>query len=777
MKDFLSSTPTRLATLRLTLVLAITANFCGSFANGLQAQIVAFCGIDAQAGTSSTTAGDEFSFVALVPIPDTEVIFFTEDDYSETTEDFTDGSAPNEGFIRYTPPTGGLAVGEVVRITEGGGANANTYTVAGAGGTAVDVGGFTFSLVIQDEIYAFSASDPTMPWSTVTEIHAFIWTAVIPATGGGLNASSQSPAAAYPNAVLQLLNVGGGGGVVADYTDANRVNATIADLTDPSNWTISAANPTSGINLSTTNFINSFPMAASSPVAVCQDIMVNADANCEGTAVAADFDGGSSDADGDMLSFSVSPMGPYSLGGPTMVTLTVTAGGETDDCTAMITVTDNTPPTASNPAPIEVDCFADVPAPDPEVVTDEADNCGMSTCTSSEIWINEFHYDNTEGDVGEFIEVAGPAGTDLSGYSLILYNGSNGTSYNTISLMGTIDDESNGFGAVSFSVAGIQNGAPDGIALVNGTNVIEFLSYEGSFTAANGAAAGVTSVNVGVAETSSTPIGVSLQLTGTGNMSSDFSWSGPVTDSPGDLNDGQSLPACSVTGVTVTYDTEEGNGGAGSASSPLIISRDYTVTDAAGNSITVTQTITITDSEAPTANCPADITVSNDMGACSAVVNYSIPAPTDNCPGATSMADMPAGSTFLAGTTAVTVTATDAAGLTDDCSFNVTVNDTEAPTISNCPTTLSDGVVGINSCLNATPNYTVFVTLDDNCSDPADITIEQFPPTGTQLGVGMFEIKLVAMDEAGLFSDTCRFTLNNVDRTPPEITACVSPTT
>ncbi|MEM7575614.1 MAG: HYR domain-containing protein, partial [Bacteroidota bacterium] len=107
----------------------------------------------------------------------------------------------------------------------------------------------------------------------------------------------------------------------------------------------------------------------------------------------------------------------------------------------------------------------------------------------------------------------------------------------------------------------------------------------------------------------------------------------------------------------------------------------------------------------------------------------------------------------------------------------ITTSDTEPPTISNCPTTLSDGVVGINSCLNATPNYTVFVTLDDNCSDPADITIEQFPPTGTQLGVGMFEIKLVAMDEAGLFSDTCRFTLNNVDRTPPEITACVSPTT
>ena len=45
-------------------------------------------------------------------------------------------------------------------------------------------------------------------------------------------------------------------------------------------------------------------------------------------------------------------------------------------CTAYDTVTvyvDN-PPTASNPAPIAVQCAADVPAPDVTVVTDEADD-------------------------------------------------------------------------------------------------------------------------------------------------------------------------------------------------------------------------------------------------------------------------------------------------------------------------------------------------------------------------------------------------------------------
>ena len=53
----------------------------------------------------------------------------------------------------------------------------------------------------------------------------------------------------------------------------------------------------------------------------------------------------------------------------------------TDDCgnsitvTQTITVDDTIDPTASNPAPITVECIGDVPAADITVVTDEADNC------------------------------------------------------------------------------------------------------------------------------------------------------------------------------------------------------------------------------------------------------------------------------------------------------------------------------------------------------------------------------------------------------------------
>lgn len=120
------------------------------------------------------------------------------------------------------------------------------------------------------------------------------------------------------------------------------------------------------------------------------------------------------------------------------------------------------------------------------------------------VYINEFHYDNDGGDVGEFIEVAGPAGTDLSIYTLTLYNGSATQLkvYGTpLVLSGTIDDEGSGVGSVTFSISGIQNGSPDGLALSYTTNSdVQFLSYEGSFTPVDGPAAGTPSVDIGVEE-------------------------------------------------------------------------------------------------------------------------------------------------------------------------------------------------------------------------------------------------------------------------------------
>src|SRR5690606_4312568 len=166
------------------------------------------------------------------------------------------------------------------------------------------------------------------------------------------------------------------------------------------------------------------------------------------------------------------------------------------------------------------------------------------TIPSPEIWINEFHYKNISTDTGEFIEIAGPAGTDLSLYSLELYNGATGTNYETVFLNGSIPNQSNGIGTISISFPpnGIQNGPNDGIAIVRSGILIQFLSYEGILIASAGPANGITSTDIGERESkTTTPIGFSLQLKGTGNTYGDFLWNAPTEDSPGTLNAGQTI--------------------------------------------------------------------------------------------------------------------------------------------------------------------------------------------------------------------------------------------
>ncbi|MEA4945881.1 MAG: ExeM/NucH family extracellular endonuclease [Propionicimonas sp.] len=136
--------------------------------------------------------------------------------------------------------------------------------------------------------------------------------------------------------------------------------------------------------------------------------------------------------------------------------------------------------------------------------------------------ISELHYDNAGADTGEAIEVFGPAGTSLDGWSLVLYNGATTGStaqrpYHTTVLSGSIADQCGGYGVVvaQYPVDGIQNGSPDAVALVDAAGtVVQFLSYEGTMTAVDGPADGLTSTDIGESEASSAPVGSSLKIAG-----------------------------------------------------------------------------------------------------------------------------------------------------------------------------------------------------------------------------------------------------------------------
>ncbi|WP_239082268.1 ExeM/NucH family extracellular endonuclease [Actinoplanes teichomyceticus] len=151
-------------------------------------------------------------------------------------------------------------------------------------------------------------------------------------------------------------------------------------------------------------------------------------------------------------------------------------------------------------------------------------------------FISEIHYDNVGADSGEAIEIQAPAGLDLTGWKVVLYNYTGGATYDTRTLNGTVPAA--GVVVETFATDGLQNGPQDGVALVkpDGT-VVEFLSYEGTLTAVNGPAAGRTSTDIGVSETNSTPAGTSLQkIDGVWTASAPSSFGAVnkvVTDQPG----------------------------------------------------------------------------------------------------------------------------------------------------------------------------------------------------------------------------------------------------
>lgn len=112
------------------------------------------------------------------------------------------------------------------------------------------------------------------------------------------------------------------------------------------------------------------------PVARCKNLVVPADANCQGNGSVND---GSSDPDSDPINIVQTPAGPYPLG-TNMVTLTVDDGKATNSCTATVTVVDTTPPAIPVLEDVTGECSATITnAPT------TTDNCaGILTGTTSD---------------------------------------------------------------------------------------------------------------------------------------------------------------------------------------------------------------------------------------------------------------------------------------------------------------------------------------------------------------------------------------------------------
>jgi len=188
-----------------------------------------------------------------------------------------------------------------------------------------------------------------------------------------------------------------------------------------------------------------------------------------------------------------------------------------------------------------------------------------------------------------------------------------------------------------------------------------------------------------------------------------------------------------------------------------------TVVDDKGATSQCTANVTVTDNTPPSISCPGNMTTSTDANQCSAVVSFSDPTATDNCPAIGSTSCSPAsGASFPKGTTTVTCSVSDAAGNAASCSFTVTVNDTQPPSIT-CPANIVKST-DANQC-SAIVTYTT-PTPADNCPGA---TTACLPNSGSTFPKGVTTVTCTTTDSSGNTA-SCSFTVTVNDTQPPSIT-------
>ncbi len=171
---------------------------------------------------------------------------------------------------------------------------------------------------------------------------------------------------------------------------------------------------------------------------------------------------------------------------------------------------------------------------------------------------------------------------------------------------------------------------------------------------------------------------------------------------------------------------------------------------------------TISDASNPLGcvlTCPSDINVNNTPGQCGAVVTFN---PQDNG-GCLNIASTPAsGSFFNVGQTTVTVTASDAIGNTQSCSFTVTVTDNENPTIT-CPQHITANM-DPGQCYATVSLGTP--STSDNCT-VASVTSNK--PSNNQYPFGLTQVTWTVTDNHGRTA-TCVQNVTVTDNQYPTIT-------
>ena len=348
--------------------------------------------------------------------------------------------------------------------------------------------------------------------------------------------------------------------------------------------------------------------------------------------------------------------------------------GNSAPCSQTVTVVDTTKPSITCPAPVNVQCFGNIPAPDLNAVN-ASDNCGNPA----------------KSFVGDTYATNGCIITVSRTYKATDASGNSATCTQTITVQDTTppsitcppattvqcfgDIPAPNLDAVSAS----DNCGTPARSFVgdsystNGNIITVTRTYKATDACSNST---ICTQTITVQDT--TPPLVSCPAAATVQCFGDI-----PAPNPNSVNASDNCGAVTNRFVGDSYAT---NG------CVITVTRTYQTMDRSSNSATCTQTITVQDTTPPSITCPPATTVQG-FG--------NIPAPdptavsaTDNC-GTPSKSFL--GDTYATNGCTITVTrawqATDACGNSNQCSQTITVHDTTPPTVNIF--TPTDGTVFI----------------------------------------------------------------------------------
>jgi hypothetical protein len=419
--------------------------------------------------------------------------------------------------------------------------------------------------------------------------------------------------------------------------------------------------------------------------AICQDITVHLDASGNATITASDVDGGSTSFDG-IASLTAGPLNfDCSNLGRNMVTLVVVdSTNDADTCTANVTVTDTTSPTAvCQDITVQLDASGNATITASDVDGGSNDNCAVASIAATPL---SFDCQNIGANTVTL------TATDSSGNSSSCTAAV--TVFDTLPPIALCNDVTiylDAVGSANTNMLDLNGGSNDncGIALM-GASKLSFVcsdlganSVTMTFADTTGNTSSCTSTVTVIDSTAPTALcqSITAYLDASGNVS--------ITASDVDDRSDDNCAIASISAMPSSFDCS--NIGANSV--------NLTASDSSGNTSSCTATVTVADSTAPTAVCQNISTYLDASGNASITASGGDGGSRDNC-SYTSLVATPLNfDCQTIGSNTVTLTVTDSSSNSSSCTATVTVFDT-LPPIALC----NDVTIYLDALGNASTN-------------------------------------------------------------------------